>query len=101
MYKTRLDEHKHKIHHIGGSSAMYSFPELLPEIYRGNNGDIRRDYNVGYFLYSFHYLREIDKVSFYYSGVGKEVSFEEVFNACCEETQEYILFNLDFFRPTR
>lgn len=100
MYESsKLDEHRLRICHISGSSAMYSFPELLPEVYRGNNGDIKRDYNVAYFLYSFHYLKELDKISSYYSGVGKRVSFEEVFNACCEDTQEYILFNLDFFQP--
>lgn len=96
----RIQEHRHKLIHIGKQGIAYSFPEFLPERFCGNGQDIRRDYNVGYFDYCFWYDSEKDRVGYYFNNRGLMISFEEFFDHCCMETKEYILFNLDFFNPS-
>lgn len=100
----RLLEHREKLIHIDvGYVTHYSFPEFLPARYDGSHGDIRRDYNPAYFDCSFSYNEQKDQVTKYYQsvkGVLFFLEFDDFFERCKEDTKEYILFNLDFFRPT-
>lgn len=100
MSGERLREHKEKLIQIRAYN-MYSFPELLPKEFRGEGRDIRRDYNPGYFTSSFAYDMKNDKVDAYFNSHVSRISFEEFFEACSQETKEYILFNLDFFNPSK